>query len=100
MSVNLKTHLDLLGMRVEDRITGFKGVVSTIGFDLYGCIQGIVNPGIGADGKPQESHWFDVGRLKVTDPTPVMQRPQFEWTPAEIAQGGKGPAERPTTCKV
>ena len=29
--VDLKKHLDMLGMRVEDRVTGFKGVVSSVG---------------------------------------------------------------------
>ena len=52
--VNLTKHLNLLGMRVEDRVTGFKGVVATVGFDLYGCIQAVVNPGTDADGKLRE----------------------------------------------
>lgn len=92
--VKLKKHLDLLGLRVEDRVTGFKGVVATVGFDLYGCIQAIVNPGIGKDGKLQESQWFDVNRLRVTSNEQVMARPEFEWTPQVIAEAGKGPAER------
>lgn len=98
--VNLKKHLDLLGRRVEDRVTGFKGVVATVGFDLYGCIQAIVNPGIGKDGKLQESQWFDVNRLQVTSDEPVMARPEFEWTPQVIAEAGKGPAERPAAYKA
>lgn len=98
--VDLKKHLDLLGMRVEDRITGFKGVVVSVGFDLYGCIQAIINPGVGADGKPQDAHWFDVNRLQITSDTPVMERPEFEWTPQAIAEGRKGPAERPAYNKV
>lgn len=98
--VNLKKHLDLLGMRVEDRVTGFKGVVATVGFDLYGCIQGVVNPGADADGKLRDSQWFDVNRLRVIDDTPVMERPEFEWTPEVIAEAGKGPAERPAYSKA
>jgi hypothetical protein len=93
-------HLDLLGMRVEDRVTGFKGVVSTVSFDLYGCIQAVINPGTNADGKLQDSQWFDVNRLKVTDLTPVMERPKFEWSPQAIAAGEKGSAEKPLNCKV
>ena len=98
--VELKKHLDLLGMRVKCRVTGFTGVVSSIGFDLYGCIQAVVNPGIDKDKKPMESHWFDVNRLEITDPKPVMPRPTFEWSPQNVAEGGKGPAERPRTQKV
>jgi len=98
--VNLKKHLDFLGMRVEDRVTGFKGVVATVGFDLYGCIQAVVNPGADAEGKLRESQWFDIGRLQITDTTPVMERPEFEWTPKVISEAGKGPAERPTYSKA
>lgn len=98
--INLKKHLDFLGMRVEDRVTGFKGVVASVSFDLYGCIQAIVNPGANADGVLRDSQWFDVNRLKVIAETPVMNRPEFEWTPQVISDGGKGPAERPAVCKA
>jgi hypothetical protein len=97
--VNLKQHLDLLGLRVEDRVTGFAGVVTSISFDLYGCIQAIVNPGVGEAGAIRDSQWFDVNRLQVKDTTPVMERPAFDWSEGAIAEGRKGPAERPATCK-
>jgi len=98
--INLKKHLDFLGMRVEDRVTGFKGVVATVAFDLYGCIQAVVNPGADEDGKLRDSQWFDITRLRITDEKPVMNRPEFEWTPQVIAEGRKGPAERPAYCKA
>lgn len=100
VSVNLLQHLQLLGMRVEDRVTGFKGVCASVTFDLYGCIQGIVNPGTGSDGKLQDSQWFDVNRLRVLDATPVMERPDFKWTPETVSAGEKGPAERPRSIKA
>lgn len=93
--VDLKKHLDMLGMRVEDRVSGFKGIVTSIGFDLYGCIQAVVNPGVDKDGKPAESHWFDVGRLTLMNNKPVMPRPEFEWSPQAVAAGNKGAAEKP-----
>jgi hypothetical protein len=93
--IPFRKHLDLLGMRVRDRVTGYTGVVASISFDLYGCVQAIVNPGLDKDGKPMDSGWFDVGRLEVADPTPVMDRPSFDWTPEAIASGRKGPAEKP-----
>lgn len=98
--VNLNKHLDLLGMHVEDRVTGFKGVVSSVSFDLYGCIQATVNPGANADGNLRDSLWFDVSRLRVISKLPVMERPEFDWTPQVIAEGGKGPAERPAYYKA
>ena len=73
----VREHLGLLGLRVRDRVTGFTGVVVTVGFDLYGCIQTVVNPSVGADGKPGESMWFDVGRLEVLHQTPVIEPPDY-----------------------
>lgn len=94
--ISIEKHLDLLGHKVEDRVTGLKGVVTTVTFDLYGCIQALVHSGIDkATGKPREQHWFDVARLRVTSTTRVMPRPDFLHTPATIAAGGKGPAEKP-----
>lgn len=81
-------------MKVEDRVTGFKGVVASVSFDLYGCVQAIVNPGTDKDGKPKDSHWFDVNRLRVTSKSPVMERPNFDF--GAVAEGWKGPAEKPS----
>jgi hypothetical protein len=87
----------MLGLKVEDKVTGYKGIVCSVGFDLYGCIQVIVNPGIDKDGKFQESSWLDISRLKVIDKKPVMDRPNFEFGP--VAEGKKGPAEKPALIK-
>jgi len=96
--INIKQHLSLLGLKVEDRITGFKGVVASVGFDLYGCVQAIVNPGIDKAGKMVDSLWFDIARLKVLSRKPVMRLPDFEYGPA--AEGRKGAAEKPGTYKA
>lgn len=87
-------HMNLLGLRVEDRVTGIKGVVTSMSFDLYGCVQAIVNPGMSSDNKPMDSMWFDVSRLKVLDETPVMNRPDF-FGDNKQAAGLQGPAEKP-----
>lgn len=96
--MEIKKHLELLGLRVKDRVTGMEGVVATVGFDLYGCVQAIVNPGMDKDGKLRDSLWFDVIRLEVMDRTPVMKVPNFEVGPQ--ANGDKGPAEKPFTNKA
>jgi hypothetical protein len=88
----IRKHLELLGMKVEDRVTGFHGIVESISFDLYGCVQAIVRPGIDKEGKPKDSHWFDVGRLQIMS-GPVMDRPSFDF--GAQAEGRKGPAEKP-----
>lgn len=95
--LSLKKHLDLLGLPVQDRVTGLKGVVASISFDLYGCIQAIVNPGMDKDEKLRDQHWFDVSRLEVLSQTPVMTPPQFDFGP--VADGLKGPSEKPAFAK-
>lgn len=97
--VHVKKHLNLLGMKVEDKVTGFKGVVSSISFDLYGCVQAIVNPGADKDGKLRGG-WRQVGvsRLALASDEPVMDRPDFEYGPQ--AEGKQGAAEKPKFMKA
>jgi hypothetical protein len=97
-TINIQKHMKILGFRVEDKVTGFKGVAASICFDLYGCVQVVVNPGIGNDGKLGEQIWFDIARLKVTNNKPVMNTPDFEYGPQ--AEGLKGPAEKPAMLKA
>jgi len=91
--MNVKIHLDLLGRRAEDRVTGFKGVVCSIYFDLYGCVQAVICPQVDKDGKQGDPHCYDVSRLIVSEGDPVMERPNYEFGP--VAEGRKGPAEKP-----
>jgi hypothetical protein len=92
----MREHMRLLGWRVEDRVTGFKGVVTSISFDLYGCVQAIVTPPPDKDGKLMEQHWFDVKRLFMRGAEPVMKVPQFESAPAVISAGDEaGPQAKP-----
>jgi hypothetical protein len=94
---NIENHLNFLGHRVKDRVTGFKGVAVSIAFDLYGCVQVAVDPGIDSAGKCLDSLWFDVSRLKITDRQPVMEQPNFYFGP--VAEGRKGPANKPSFSK-
>lgn len=91
--------LGWLGLRVEDRVTGFSGVVASVSFDLYGCVQAFVNPGKDKDGKLSDGYWFDVSRLIATSSDRVMPAPSFDGSPETIAAGLKGPAEKPAYCK-
>jgi hypothetical protein len=34
--------LKLLGTKVRDVVTGFVGIVTSVSFDLYGCVQAVV----------------------------------------------------------
>lgn len=87
-------HLKLLGHKATDKVTGFKGVITTIAFDLYGCIQAVVTPPTNETGKKENAGWFDVPRLEITSQEPVMPIPDFE-KGYPIPQGKKGPAEKP-----
>ncbi len=86
-------NLALLGLKVTDRVTGLEGVVTSICFDLYGCVQAIINPGLDKDGKYFDSVYLDVGRLRVRYPgePPVMPVPDF--------LSEKGPAEKPPQAR-
>jgi hypothetical protein len=95
--LEIMKHFVLLGVKVEDKVTGFKGVVVCVSFDLYGCIQGLVNPGQYKDGKLMDQLWFDVNRLSVKSREPVMTRPNFVCGP--VSRGEKGAAEKPMSTK-
>ncbi len=94
----IEKHIAMLGLKVEDKVTGFKGVVSSVSFDLYGCVQTVVNPGLGADGKLGDSQWFDIARLKVLDSKPVMAVPDF--LVGAQAEGRQGAADKPAFSKA
>lgn len=98
MKVN--ENLFLLGKKAEDRVTGFTGVVVSISFDLYGCIQALLNPGMKKD-KDQElgqQTWFDVGRLKILSEERVMDLPYY--LNQQDTTGQKGPADKPFLGKA
>lgn len=93
-----QAHIDLLGFRVRDCVTGLEGVITSICFDLYGCIQAAVQPGLDKDGKPASGIWFDVNRLTALSPQRVMPVPGFDKPPkfgATPATHTHGPAEKP-----
>lgn len=90
--IDAKEHLNLLGLPAEDKVTGLKGVVTSISFDLYGCVQALIHPGTDNEGKLREQTWLDINRLKITNENPVMDRPDFNLIP--------GPAEKPNFTKA
>ncbi len=94
MQINVQKHLALLGLKVKDRVTGFEGVVESLSFDLYGCVQVAVKPVCGKEGKLEDGRWFDVNRLQVTNKRPVMEAPDFDFVGVEAAGYDKGPAEK------
>ena len=82
----MKEHMKLLGLKVCDRVTGFTGIVTSISFELYGCVQAVITPPAKMDtekpdGMVGRGHWFDTKRLEVLSTQPVMELPTFEVLP-------------------
>lgn len=90
--INATEHLTLLGKEAEDKVTKFKGVISSLSFELYGCVQAVLTPKVGKDGEIKEGCWFDVTRLKILNNTPVMDLPDFG--KGYVAEGKKGAANK------
>lgn len=92
--------LQLLGLKVKDRVTGMTGVVESIAYDLYGCVQAVIRPPVDEKGALSDGRWFDVNRLDILDAKPVMEIPgdrfsvERDATP-EPSRTHSGPAEKP-----
>lgn len=87
-------HVNLLGLKAEDKVTGFKGVITCVSFDLYGRIQVVITPEVDPkSGKKEDGHWHGISRVKLKSKKPVMNVPDFD--KGYIAEGKKGNAEKP-----
>lgn len=95
---NVNKNLSILGMKAKDRVTGLMGIVTSVSFDLYGCVQAILHPGLNDKNEIMDSHWFDVSRLEIISKVPVMEQPNF--ITGYIAEGKKGPSEKPAFNKA
>lgn len=85
--------LQMLGRKATDRVTGFEGVISSVSFDLYGCVQALMTPPV-REGKPGEQFWFDIKRLELGDS--VMSAPHV----ASRLGEENGPADKPMPHRV
>jgi len=95
---SIKKHFDLLGYEVKDKVSDFKGVVVSVSFDLYGCIQALVRPiTLDNNNKIQSGSWLDISRLSVLTKKPLMKTPNFGLK--NIINGEKGPANLPSINK-
>lgn len=85
-------HIELLGKTVKDRVSGMTGTVTSVSFDLFGCIQAAVSPPVDKDGKLPDGRWMDVNRLEVLNEKRCMPVPEFSKSPEVHAYG---PADKP-----
>lgn len=91
--MQIQKHLEMLGLRAKDKVTGFEGVVTSVCFDLYGCIVATLTAPADSAGFVQDPRWYDVSRLELVGMKPVMNRPNYDFGP--VAEGLKGAAEKP-----
>lgn len=69
-------HLEIyLGRWVKDKVTGLTGVVDTMHFDLFGCIQAGIDPGLDSEGKQKDFRYMDISRLEILKKKRVMENP-------------------------
>lgn len=91
----IKETIYLLGLRATDKVTGYKGVISSVCFDLYGCVQAsLTPPAKEGDQELKHGHWFDVQRLDVELAERVMKVPDFEALAQVPEEFSSGPAEK------
>lgn len=104
-----KKHIELLGLSAKDKVTGFKGVIDSVTFDLYGCIQASLRPPIDDVRKEINeiglTSWLtkprngngngrvDVTRLEVSKER-IIDPPNF--AEGYVAEGYKGPSDKPS----
>ena len=80
-----------LGHKARDRVTGFKGTITSMSFDLFGCVQAGLTPEVINDkttGKLElgSSHWFDCNRLELLTDERIIPLPDFPFVaPARTA---------------
>lgn len=88
-------YIKLLGSLAKDRITDYEGVITSVSFDLYGCIQ-VVLAQRKIDEKGENCvRWFDINRLDIRNKK-VMECP-FETIdiPKNHQDFTHGPSEKP-----
>lgn len=85
--------ISLLGLRATDKVTGRHGVITSVCFDLYGCVQAVVQPPAKENGEHVEGQWTDVSRLEVNTDR-VMAVPDFDARNDVPATYDRGPAAK------
>lgn len=56
-----------LGMEVREKVTGFTGIVVVLMHSIDGSISAGIQPRSAPDGRPSETHDFDLERLEIVD---------------------------------
>lgn len=65
--------MENLGKKAKDKVTGFKGVITSKISYLTGCDQYGVTPLV-KDNETADTEFFDISRVIVTEPRTVVKR--------------------------
>jgi hypothetical protein len=84
--------LDKLGHRARDLVTGREGVITSVCFDLYGCVQILLHPGLNDKGESREQQWYDEKRMELLSEKRVLEPPAYAQM---LAAAVIGAAEKP-----
>lgn len=88
--------INLLGMPAKDKVTGFSGIITSVSFDLYGCICAAITPPVDNEGKSPDGRWYDVARMEFAPKAVrVMPVPHFATMDTRPADYSHGAAEKP-----
>lgn len=94
-SINsIEDYMDLMGKTAVDKVTGYKGIVTCVTFDLYGCTQVVLTPPMKEDMTTNSGKYFDLNRINIMDNERVMPVPEF------FSVGLKGPADKPVNDRM
>ncbi len=85
-----------LGVRAENIVTGFTGIVTSRVEYLNGCVQFCLAPPVDKDGKTVETEYVDIQQLKYVDDGIHIgdEAPVIKVEPA-VAVGGPQPNQPP-----
>ncbi len=85
--------IKLLGHHAKDKVTSFEGIVESVSFDLYGCIQLWIKPtSLKEDGSQKDGGYFDISRLDIFDR--IIPAPNFKDEEEITNNYDKGPAQK------
>ena len=73
----MQQYMKCLGETVRDKLTDIEGTVTSISFDLYGCVQAIIKQRIDKDGKVPDTKWHDIKRLDIIPGGHIMPVPNY-----------------------
>lgn len=87
----IEQHLELLGSQMRDKVTDAKGMVESVTFDAYGCVQALLRCKVTAEGGVPKQYWVDIKRLLPDGERIMPVPPHFTTPPGKEA----GPADKP-----